>query len=98
MAHDAADGRYRTKVREVLAVRALAPGITQTLHGPVPYETGDWILTDPVTNDVWPIKPWEFERRYERLTSHAPVEKDDQPERYDCVIHGEGEGRDCPRC
>lgn len=24
--------------------------------------------------------------------------KDKRGESYDCVIHGEGEGRDCPRC
>jgi len=32
------------------------------------------------------------------LGRHTLAMVDELPERYDCPIHGEGEGRDCPTC
>ncbi len=36
-----------------------------TAHGRVRAEAGDYIITDPVTNDTWPIKPDIFKLTYE---------------------------------
>lgn len=39
-----------------------------TAHGRVRAEAGDWILSDPSTNDMWPIKPDIFAATYEEVT------------------------------
>lgn len=36
-----------------------------TAHGRVRAEAGDYVLTDPITGDTWPIKPDIFEATYE---------------------------------
>ena len=37
----------------------------RTAHGEVRVEPGDWVLTDPNTNDKWPVKPDIFAATYE---------------------------------
>ncbi len=39
--------------------------LVTTAHGRVRAESGDYILSDPVTGDTWPIKPDIFEKTYE---------------------------------
>jgi hypothetical protein len=36
-----------------------------TAHGPVRAEAGDYVLTDHLTGDTWPIKPDKFAANYE---------------------------------
>lgn len=41
--------------------------IVLTAHGRVQAEAGDWILTDPTSGDMWPVKPDIFAATYEAV-------------------------------
>lgn len=58
--------KVRKKAIEVQAEGPLTvPRMVTTAHGRVRAEAGDYILTDPVTGDTWPIKPDIFAETYE---------------------------------
>ncbi|MGW8324059.1 MAG: hypothetical protein ACWGNI_00055 [Desulfobacterales bacterium] len=46
-----------------------------TAHGRVRAEPGDWILSNPRTGDMWPIKPDIFEDTYEEAPQENAEEK-----------------------
>ena len=52
---------------EVNARQLTESEVVLTAHGRVRAEPGDWILTDPNTGDVWPIKPDIFAETYEEV-------------------------------
>lgn len=44
------------------------PEMVTTAHGRVRAEAGDYILRDPSTGDMWPIKPDIYHDTYEPVT------------------------------
>lgn len=68
---DSATKKYRKKPIVVEAVRLTESTVVLTAHGRVRAEPGDWILTDPTTGDIWPIKPDIFEATYEAVEEDA---------------------------
>lgn len=57
----------RKKPRIVEAHQLSKSEMVITAHGRVRAEAGDWVLRDPGTGDVWPIKPDIFAVTYEVL-------------------------------
>ena len=57
----------RKKPIEVHAVQMSTPGKCETAHGWIPFSPGDWIITDPKTDDSWPIRDEFFKDNYEVL-------------------------------
>lgn len=51
--------RYR-KGALTRARLADAPGVVETMEGPVPYESG-WFICLGVLGESWPLPPWNFE-------------------------------------
>ncbi len=43
----------------------LVAEMVATLHGAIPAEVGDYVLTDPASGDTWPIKPNIFTSTYD---------------------------------
>jgi hypothetical protein len=54
---------YR-KRSTVEARRAEMPGVADTAWGPIPYEIGDWLVTNP-DGETYPVGPGVFARDYE---------------------------------
>ena len=57
--------KFRKKPIIVQATQIQEAWLVMTAHGQVQAEAGDWIVTDPVTGDTWPIKPDIFQATYE---------------------------------
>lgn len=57
--------KVRKKPIIVNARHVLESEVILTAHGRVRAEPGDYVLTDPVSGDTWPIKPDIFATTYE---------------------------------
>jgi hypothetical protein len=58
------EGYYVKKPIPVKVRMVTESEVVLTAHGRVRAEPGDYILTDPVNGDTWPIKPDYFAANY----------------------------------
>ncbi len=58
--------KVRKKAVVVLVRFAQKPGLAETREGPVPYETGDALITG-ATGEIWPVRPKHFQKNYAPL-------------------------------
>lgn len=68
---------YR-KTSTIQAYCACEPGVVETRWGPISYEHGDWLVTNP-DGETYPVKPDVFERDYE-LVPYETIPSVDEPE------------------
>lgn len=67
--------KYKKKPIPVNARLLTETEVVLTAHGRVRAEPGDWILSDPMSGDTWPIKPDIFAATYEPVDEESAAKK-----------------------